>query len=416
MPLSPFSSAAAAALALALAPVAVAQVPTWSFGGYGTLGVVRSDEERADYLVDAFKPSGPGHTREWNPEVDSRLGAQATASFTPTLAAVVQVIVQQRHDESWEPVVEWANLKWQPIDELSLRAGRVVLPVFMVTDSRRVGYANPWVRPPVEVYSLVPITSSDGLDVSWWTEACEGRLAFQLTLGRSDAKFPDASGFDAGSAEVRRIAALVATFERGPFTARVNYGEARLTIAAFEPYFDAFRQFGPEGTAIAERYSVNGRKVDFLGFGAHWDPGAGFATAEWARFDTHSIIGSRTAWYVSGGLRRGAWTPYATYARLRANGDRSHPGLTLPGMIPAPLVPVAAQLNAALNQQLALAPVQETLSLGVRWDFRRNAALKLQYDVVDVGAGSPGTFGRIQPGFERGGRAGIFSAALDFVF
>ena len=405
-----------AALALAfVATGALAQTPTWSFSGYGTLGVVRSDNDRADYLVDAFKPSGPGFTREWNPEVDSRIAGQVTAGFTPTITGVVQVIVQQRHDESWEPTVEWANVKWQVTEDFSVRVGRVVLGTFMVTDSRRVGYANTWVRPPVEVYSLVPVTNNDGVDASYRLPLADSSVTFQVTTGRSDSKFPNASGFDAGKAEARKLVALAATYERGPLTARVNYGEGKLTIAAFEPAFEAFRAFGPLGEAIAARYAVKDRKVDFLGVGASYDPGPWFAMAEWSHFNTHSIVGERKAWYVSGGMRFGRWTPYATYASLETVSNRSDPGLPV-AALPPQVQPVAAQLNAALNAQLALGPMQETVSVGVRWDFARNAALKLQYDRVDLGAGSVGTFGRVQPGFEPGGRVGIFSAAVDFVF
>lgn len=409
------SNALLAAIAIAGAPAAMAQAPTWSFSGYGTLGVAYSDNDRADYLVDAFKPSGPGYTREWNPEVDSRIAGQVTATFTPRVTGVVQVIVQQRHDESWTPTVEWANVKWQVTDDLSVRAGRVVLPVFMVTDTRRVGYANPWVRPPVEVYSMVPVTYSDGVDASWRVRMGEGSTTFQLGAGRSDSRFPNASGFDAGKAEARDLWALSGTYERGALTARVNYGEAKLTIAAFEPFFEGFRQFGPAGEAIASRYNVKDRRVDFLGLGANYDPGSWFAMGEWAHFDTHSVVGERTAWYLSGGVRFGSWTPYVTYASLDTNSNRSDPGLPLAGL-PPQVLPTAAGLNALLNQQLALAPIQQTVSVGVRWDFLRNAALKLQYDQVDLGSGSVGTFGRVQPGFEPGGRVGIFSAAVDFVF
>jgi hypothetical protein len=393
----------------------MAQAPTWSFSGYGTLGIAHSDNDRADYLVDSFKPSGPGYTREWNPEVDSRIAGQVSASFAPRVTGVVQVIVQQRYDESWTPTVEWANVKWQVTDDLSVRAGRVVLPVFMVTETRRVGYANTWVRPPVEVYSMVPVTHNDGIDASWRLPLGEASATFQITAGRSDSRFPNSSGFDAGTAEARKLVALAATWERGPFTARANYGEAKLTISAFEPLFDAFRQFGPAGEDIAARYSVKDRKVDFTGLGASFDPGSWFVTGEWAHFDTHSIVGERTAWYVSGGARFGSWTPYLTYASLESGGKRSEAGLSLAGL-PPQLAAVAGGLNAALNQQLTLAPFQDTVSVGVRWDFWRNAAVKLQYDHVSLGAGSVGTFGRVQPGFEPGGRVGIFSAAVDFVF
>ena len=35
----------------------------------------------------------------------------------------------------------------------------------MLSDSLLVNYANVWVRPPVEVYSLVPVNELDGIDL-----------------------------------------------------------------------------------------------------------------------------------------------------------------------------------------------------------------------------------------------------------
>ena len=70
----------------------------FSFSGYGTVGIAHSSNGEADYLVDEFKPNGPGHTHEWSADVDTRLGLQGLAQFTPQLSAVVQVITQQRYD------------------------------------------------------------------------------------------------------------------------------------------------------------------------------------------------------------------------------------------------------------------------------------------------------------------------------
>lgn len=414
MKIRPLALAATAAL-LAGTAHADPAFPTFSFSGYGTVGLVHSDNDRADYLVDVFKPNGPGHTRDWSADVDSRLGAQLTAAFTPKLSAVVQVLAQQRYDNTYTPVVEWANLQYRPTTDSSIRAGRMVLPVFMVTDSRRVGYANAWVRPPVEVYSLVPVTSYDGADASYRMPVGNAVHSVQVNYGRSESKFPGTPVIPPGTAEGRHLAAINYTIESGPLTFRANYGQTDLTIEIFNPLFDAFRQFGPPGQAIADKYDVRDRRVKFIGFGGTYDPGAWFVTGEYAHFDTDSIVGERTAWYVSGGHRFGAFTPYATYAQLKSDAATSTPGLDLT-VLPAPLVPVAATLNATLNAQLATIAEQKTLSVGVRWDFMRNAALKLQYDHVKLGSGSFGTFGNIQPGFEPGGRVGIFSAAVDFVF
>lgn len=411
-------SAAALALAAALAygaPASADDRSMFSFSGYGTVGVAHSSNGEADYLVDEFKPNGPGHAHSWSPDVDTRLGLQASAQFTPQISAVVQVITQQRYDNSYRPEVEWANVKYQATPDFSVRAGRVVLPIYMVTDSRRVGYANPWVRPPVEVYSMVPVTSVDGIDANYRATIGDMTATFEATLGQTDSHFPNASGFDPGVAKARDLVAVVGAVERGFAVFRANYGRADLSIDNFAPFFDALRQFGPVGEDLATRYSVQGRKVDFVGVGASYDPGRWFVTAEWAKFDTHSVLGSKSAWYVSGGHRFGKWTPYLTYAAMKADSATSDAGLPLAGL-PPQAAATAAFLNQSLNGTLGLIPQQHTTSIGVRWDFARSAALKLQLDDVRVDSDSRGTFGNFQPGFAPGSSARIVSAVVDFVF
>jgi hypothetical protein len=65
---------------------------------------------------------------------------------------------------------------------------------------------------------------------------------------------------------------------------------------------------------------------------------------------------------------------------------------------------------------LSTKPVQSTLSIGGRWDFMRNAALKLQYDHTRIGVGSSGVLTNLQPGFQSGGKVNVISATIDFVF
>jgi hypothetical protein len=389
--------------------------PLFSFSGFGTLGVIHSDNDKADYLVDAFHPDGSAYTHRWSADADSRAALQLTANLTSTLTGVVQVIAEQRYDGTYRPSVEWANVKLQVTPELSVRAGRAVLPVFSVTDSRKVGYANVWVRPPVEVYSLVPVTSNDGVDASYRMAIGEATNSIQAAFGRSDSKFPGSAGLGAGTAKARNVMTLVDTFEKGFFTARVNYGQGRLSIDEYAPLGDALRAFGPQGAALADKYGVQDKRVDFVGIGAAYDPGHWFVTGEWANFNTRSIIGKKDAWYVSGGFRFGRATPYATYARLKADSNTSDPGLSLAGL-PPQAAAAGAQLNAIMNAQLGAIPRQSTISAGVRWDFMSNFALKLQYDRVSLGATSYGTFGNVQPGFQAGGRVQLFSATLDFVF
>ncbi len=259
--------------------------------------------EHADFTSTIFKPEGAGYSHAWSADVDSLVGGQAAVRITTKLSAVVQVIAEQNYDGSHWPHVEWANINYQITPDLSVRAGRTVLPVFMVTDSRKIAYANPWVRPPLEVYGLVPILRNDGVDASYRRRVHSATNTFQVSAGRSDSKFPqgDAAGYS--TAESRWGLAVADTVERGFATVRLNYGRTRFTIPEFSPLFDGFRQFGPEGAAIAERYEPSQRPVTFFGLGASYDPGKWFVMGEWGHVSIHSVFGDTDGWYASGGYR-----------------------------------------------------------------------------------------------------------------
>ena len=141
----------------------------FSFSGFGTVGLVHSSEGQADFTNSpSTKPNGAGYSRNWSGDVDSRLGLQVTADLTPQLSAVLQVLSQQRYDNTYTPRVEWANVKYAFTPDLSVRVGRIALPTFLVGEYRNVSYAVPWVRPPVQLYGhMVPITSNDGVDASY---------------------------------------------------------------------------------------------------------------------------------------------------------------------------------------------------------------------------------------------------------
>jgi predicted porin len=322
----------------------------------------------------------------------------------------VQVLVEQEASGSFAPHVEWANVKYQLSPDASLRLGRIVLPSFMVSDYRTVGFANTWVRPPVELYGLIPITASDGIDATYqltWGAVTE---RFQVSFGGTDVKLPNG-----GIAKVRSHWGVVATTERGAASFRIAYQQADLTIDTFNSLFDALRQFGPAGEAIAERWDADESLDQFGTLGFLYDPGEWFAVAEWGTTNTHSAVGDRTAWYVSGGYRYREVTPYVLYSTVRADAPIADPGLDAT-FYPPELATLVAGLNDGLNDILASNPIQSTVSLGMRWDFHENLDFKLQLDHTNLGAGSPGTLGNLQPEFRPGGSYDLISFAIDVLF
>ena len=384
--------------------------PMFLFSGFGTLGVVHSSEDKADFTSSFFKPDGAGHSHSWSPDVDSLIGVQITANFTPQLSAVLQVISEQNYDDTYRPHVEWANIKYQFTPDFSVRVGRILLPTFPFSDTRKVGYTYPWVRPPLEVYGLLPITNSDGLDVSYRLHLGEVTNTVRANIGKKDIKLVN----NGGTAEITKSWGISNTTESGPLTTHITYQKFYATLPSVNSFFDIFRQFGPQGVAIADKYDINDKPFTVIAVGATYDPGNWFVMSEWGRLKSQTTLGNRKAWYVSGGYRFGKFTPYVTYAQAKAD-TLSDPGLDV-STLPPFLVGPATGLNAALNSSLSVNPVQNTVSIGGRWDFMKNTALKLQFDHTNIGAGSIGVLSNPQPGFQLGGEVNVFSATIDFVF
>ncbi len=303
------------------------EAPMFSFSGFGMLGVVHSSENQADFTSSILKPNGAGYSHVWSADVDSLIGGQVTANFTPKLSAVLQVISEQNYDNTYLPHVEWANIKYQFTPDFSVRAGRTVLPTFLFSDTRKVAYSYPWVRPPLEVYRLAPVTASDGIDASFQMRIGEITNILQAHFGNSENKLP-AGG---GSIKAKQSWGLAYTGDYHDATLHIGYESTHMTLDGFKPIFDAFRQFGPEGIAIADRYDIDGKPLSVITLGARYDPGKWFVMGEWDHLVTQSIVGNQTGWYVSGGYRFGAFTPYFTYSHatggqtLRSRFEPVHP-------------------------------------------------------------------------------------------
>jgi predicted porin len=405
----------------------------FSFDGFATLGVAHSSEDKADFLANDLQRYGAGRSRAWSPDVDSRIGGQLSARFTPQLSGVLQVVSEQRYDGSYRPQVEWGNLKYAFTPDLSVRVGRIVTSVFMESDSRKVGYAQPWVRPPVEVYSLVPLTNNDGADLSYRLRLGEASHNLQIAYGSSSADTPDG-----GEVKAKDAWLIGDTMEYGSTTLHAAYSRAKFSATDFSPLFDGYRQFAngaaaqaallqgiplplaqmqaaalmqaaAQANTLIDKYDPDNTTISVLSLGAMYDPGDWFAMAEWGQTNSHSVFGKRQAWYATGGYRWGKFTPYLSYAEAKLKSPQSDPGITaIPGG--------AGILDETLNEQLAGAPIQKTISIGLRWDFMRNAALKLQYDHSRLGDGSPGTLDHQTSSFVPGGSFSVFSATVDFVF
>jgi len=398
-----------------IAPAVMAQDNAVKISGFGTAALTWSDDDRAQF----GRPNqASGAADNFRTGVDSNLGLQADYAVNDWLSLTAQGLVRQDGEEHYGAELSWAFAKFRINDELSVRVGRVGLPVFMISDYRNVGYANTMLRPPAEVYSQVPFNSVDGVDVTWRRDFGNTSLTSQLAVG--SIKTP-LNNFHARGKD---IVALNIVAENGPFTVRAGHARVKVTIddlASLNTLVSTLRATGtgyrlPQVNALADEIQADGAKGTFNSLGLTMDWNNFVLQTEFAKRKTDTYINDTTSWYVMGGYRIGKFLPYYTRSELKIDSAVSASALgACPAGYPAACTPTLQQLGTAVRR-VSVSGIgqgeQTTDTVGVRWDFHRSMALKVQIDRIKPTGN--GLFINAKPGFS--GPVTVGAVALDFVF
>ncbi|MEF7614808.1 porin [Aquincola sp. MAHUQ-54] len=354
---------AAAILPLALgAPTAFAGIQLGehvTLSGFGTLGAVVTDNDEAQFRTESRQPRGADDSVDFG--VDSKLGVQANVKFNETFSAVGQILTSRRMSD--RPVVEWLYGQAQLPAGFSVKLGRMVLPTFMISDSRAVGYASHWLRAPQEVYGSYPPSYFDGGQLQYRNAFGPVNATLQLSIGRTETDI-HVGGVKA-PLEMSKLRSLNLLLESGNWLVRLGH-----TVA-------------PD--AELKGLGIPPTDDQFSGLGLQYDNGTALVMAEYAvRRQGGGKPFESDGWYLSGGWRFGAWMPYATVSRFTPKG-----------------------VMYGTRQK------DSTDAVGVRWDAMKNVAIKAQVQRVDSAA----AFVKATPGFlAKRPEVNVYGIAVDFVF
>jgi hypothetical protein len=368
---------AAATLAASPAFAAMQLGEHFTFSGFGTLGYVQTNSDEGEYRRE-IQPRGADKTGTLL--VDSNLGLQLTGNATDWLSGTVQTLTAMRATDELTTRIEWAFVKVKPLDGLSVRAGKFSLPNFLVSDSRRVGYANNWLRPSNEVYHLDLLDGGlKGADVSWRLPVLGNSLVVTGLYGESS--FTDVST-GGTKRDVKNTRGLNLVWDGDWYTLRLGQIKAEPQLS------DVLTPFVPSGSKLSdETYTFNG-------FGFTVDRADVVLQGEYVQRRSslfNAFIGA-DAWYLMGGYRMGAFLPYLMVSELKPDTD-------------------------------SFVPPQKTTALGMRWDAFSSAAVKFQLERVDTKGTNgvsfvtptvPSPFGPMPLPVTK--PVTTFSVAVDFVF
>jgi hypothetical protein len=376
-----------------------------SISGFGTVGVAKSNTDDVKFAR-YNQADGVGDSTRIG--LDTNLGLQATYKINDWLSGTAQVLTRKATEHSFTTDLTWAFLKARINDEVSVRVGRVVVPTFLISDYQNVGYANTMMRPPIEMYSQNPIENSDGADINYQHAFGELNFTAQAFAGVSRGKLFVSSG--AGSTATYRApaAGLSVSGEYGPFLLRFAHARADMHINDLQPINGLTTTLNSVGfkQLASDLTFTTGKKIAFTSVGGTMDWNNIVAQAEYAqrRAKEAVYLPDTNSWYTMVGYRIGKVLPYYAHASAKGAGSSV--------TTPAALARVPA-LNTAVTGLLASAE-QTSDIVGVRWDFAKSVALKVQVDRVKPKAKSGLLINVPAAGYNKD--VTVVAAGLDFVF
>lgn len=393
-----------------------------TLSGFGTLGYSHENRDRIGFMRNATQPVSENTNGSF--ASDSALGLQLNYTPTPQFEAVAQIVARDKQNASFGNSVEWAFLAWHPNEALDLRAGRMGLDIFLLSDYRNLGFAQPWVRPPTEFYGWIPFFSVNGIDAAYNFRTGDTRWRIKTQFGSSSSDIPlDASNSFRFKADNLRD--LTVHAERGPwqfkagysvFTAGsqpgnfapVNTGLANLAKVAPFPAIRA------EATSLNNGFWLQGASVRYASVGTAYDDGTWLMQGEFAHIGSDSrMLPTGKSAYATLGRRFGSLTPYVSLSGFKPADDAARAANNW-----APLGAAAVGLqNTTIAAYNNFRIDQHTTTLGLRWDFDSRAALKVQWDRSHIGARGYGLWqvNNLVDGTAPQ-KVDLLSVSVDFVF
>lgn len=312
---------------------------------------------------------------------DNNIGLQFSAAVSDRVDMTV-VLHAQGGSTNYDIDTQWAYASYHFNEELELRMGKYKGPFYMISDYKDVGYAYPWVRPPLEVYSTNPIEALSGLDLIWQKNVGDLRLLFEIYGGNGT--------------HTAKVLPQVADGSGGVFTAGdpVN----------FETPKSRGINFSISGDAASFRLGYYATDVNATDFGITNIPGSfgavGF-TVDWNDLVVYSeyivrdtddtplmqfAFPDQEAYYLTLGYRIADYLPYVTYAKID-EGDFKSP----------------------------VAQVQDSVALGLRAEVGDASAVKFEVMKVEPQKNSAGVaYGLFnKPTVEDGN---VYTVTFDTIF
>lgn len=389
------------------------------FSGFASIGLVTNDNPDLIFRRDVIQTNG-SYDGDINWRNDSLLGLQWQTQWSYQIETTAQLVIKDRLENDFNNAVEWAFLRYRPLDGLDIRLGRMGTDVFMLSDYRQVGYALPWVRPPVDTYGLLSFYHFDGIDLNRRFDISDGTLNIKAFYGRSDQKYP----LDRNNSMDYRLifngGGISINWEKNEWKLRYSYANVKVNNNNPNPLIDALvavSPYWPEASGYAESFITESKRLRYNQVGMAYDNNTWSLQAEVTQLNSDvGIISGTRHFYLSAGRRIDEFTVYAIKGFV--HGLKDSVKIDAPEGYPASLGQQLAVLANAAEQAFADSrSSQHSITLGVRWDFTSKMALKLQAENYKVDRDGAALWLKVDPTRPpKNQTANVLSISMDMLF
>lgn len=350
----------------------------WNLSGFGSIVLSQGDTDFAEYRTEIGQFEGIGDEAEFSTR--SKLGVQADWRASSTFTVTAQVLAKQRELDSLEPEFEWLFASYAPVNWLDIRLGRMILPVFLVSDYRNVGFAQSLIEPPVLAYFEMPVSRFDGAQIITNNELAGGTVTFKVSAGESDQPM-FVNGFPIKS-DLEDIIGFNLLYTNNSWT--FNVGHLDFDLKSRDNFVALQRLNLPVPVFAPTSFNES----DYHTFGAQFDNGDWLVRLERVEFKLTGTPTNTSANTLTVSKRFGKWGPYINLSEKTDN-----------------------ILIQELNLLTQTEPDSKTL--GLRYELTSEIALKVQWDRMEV---QPFSWIVKDPRALDGEEHDIYGISLDFIF
>lgn len=316
---------------------------------------------------------------------ESLFAIQISGDINDKMTATGQIVA--RGEDDYDPDFDWAYITYAVSDNFSFSAGRLRLPLFRYSSSLDIGYSYHWVAPPQAVYD-VAFNNYNGVRFDYSNYAGDWEYNIQVAAG----EYSNTLGSGELEGKNMYLVSGEATYEW--LKVRAVYGANKIDFSSpdFDPTINGLRDAG--AVDLANSLAIVNDTGTFVGFGLELDNFNYFLSAEITQTENEQTFSSKIdAYYVTAGVRIDKFTPSITYEVI----DSVQPikFLDQVAALPPELQPFAGAVNAGLQQSTF--DDATTLTLGIRYDFDTNVALKTDISRFsdDLNEGNDGSLMRV---------------------